>query len=175
MSIEREKFPLTVALRAFDFIRKSIDNSCERIEIAGSCRRGKTRVSEVDMVVMSKTEVVPDGLFKTKTINMVEKVLPFGTTGGPKAFKFTLVAYPDMNVPFDMYLADRDNWGAILAIRTGPADFSKALVCGLLRNGMKQENGYVWRQNTGEKIPVPTEEEYFKLCGFDWIAPEKRQ
>ncbi|MGC9261830.1 MAG: hypothetical protein ACP5I8_17345 [Phycisphaerae bacterium] len=44
-----------------------------------------------------------------------------------------------------------------------------------MRKGLKQEGGYVWRQNTGEKIPVPTEQAYFKLCGFDWIDPEKRQ
>lgn len=174
MSLEREKFPLSTALKAYKFIAKNITSSCERIELAGSCRRGKPCVSEVDMVVMSKIDTVPDGLFKFKIINLVEKVLPFGATGGPKAFRFTIVVQDRIPVPFDLYLADKDNWGAIMAIRTGPSELSKALVCGLLRNGLKQEGGYVWRQNTGERISVPTEEEYFKLCGFAWILPEKR-
>jgi DNA polymerase/3'-5' exonuclease PolX len=78
-------------------------------------------------------------------------------------------------VAVDLFLATVDNWGAILAIRTGPDEFSKALVTHIkYRTPYQQRDGVLVRQVSGEVVPVPEEQEYFRLAGVPWIAPERR-
>jgi DNA polymerase/3'-5' exonuclease PolX len=68
-----------------------------------------------------------------------------------------------------------DNWGAIFAIRTGPSDFSKALVTHIkYRTPYRQVDSALVRQFSGEVVPVPEEADYFRLAGLPWIAPERR-
>ncbi len=96
----------------------------------------------------------------------------------------------------ELYSANAVNYGAQLAIRTGSAEFSQRLVTGLRRNGRRNKDGYVWACRACElphegdgkgcpecqgtrlvpvdKLPAATEEAYFELCGFRWIAPENR-
>jgi DNA polymerase/3'-5' exonuclease PolX len=75
----------------------------------------------------------------------------------------------------DLFLATVDNWGAILAIRTGPSDFSKALVTHIkYKTPYRQQDGALVRQVSGEVVPVPEEADYFRLAGVPWIAPEQR-
>ncbi len=97
----------------------------------------------------------------------------------------------------EVFMTPLSSFGPTLAIRTGSAEFSKVLVTGLLRNGKRNKDGKVWEcercpQNQGRgcvdgcsicdgtglklvrSIPVPTEEEYFKLAGIEWRKPELR-
>ena len=73
----------------------------------------------------------------------------------------------------ELYTADSDNLGAQLAIRTGPADFSRMLVTQLRRRGLKNDEGYVWDAR-GNKVSVPTEQAYFACCGVAMVAPALR-
>jgi hypothetical protein len=78
-------------------------------------------------------------------------------------------------VAVDLFLATVDNWGAILAIRTGPDEFSKALVMHLkYHTPYRQRDGVLVRQVSGEVVPAPEEREYSRLAGVPWIAPERR-
>lgn len=97
----------------------------------------------------------------------------------------------------ELYTSDDVGWGSTLAIRTGSAEFSQQLVTGLLRAGRRNKDGKVWKcgpcgdcREHGpsdkcpecggrglrplEIIPVPTEEEFFELCGTKWVEPERR-
>lgn len=97
----------------------------------------------------------------------------------------------------ELFTADADSWGAILAIRTGPAELSKSLVTNLLRRGMRCKEGRVWRcvpcchcqaappgkcracDGTGLEpegaVPTPTERSFFDLCGVRYLDPEDRR
>jgi DNA polymerase/3'-5' exonuclease PolX len=81
-------------------------------------------------------------------------------------------------VKHEIFAADAQNWGAILAIRTGPVEFSKHLVGRLKGLGVYvQEGGYVrWAcgPHAGEVVPCPEEQAYFELCEVAWKEPEKR-
>jgi DNA polymerase/3'-5' exonuclease PolX len=75
----------------------------------------------------------------------------------------------------EIFLADLDNLGPTLAIRTGPWEFSKMLVSSLPKRGLVNEGGYVRPADKPDQIiSCPTEEEYFKLCGIRYLPPEKR-
>lgn len=98
----------------------------------------------------------------------------------------------------EIFCADETNWGPTLAIRTGPGEFSKQLVTRLLTRGRRNHQGFVWRcvpcsscnpvardpqckrcQGTllepAEKLCVASEEDYFQLCGLDYLKPEDRK
>lgn len=120
----------------------------------------------------------------------------YGTTGFRWGEKYRGVDFLGFNN--EIFCADDVNFGATLAIRTGPADFSKRLVTGLLRNGRRNKDGQVWqckpctvcdpggpldhlckgcdgtRLEPVEVIPAIGEREYFSLCGIEYIEPARR-
>lgn len=181
-----------------------------RLEIAGSVRRGKSEVGDVEIVLTPRIVDEPgDGLFaEPQLVNLlwrrVEELIAarqafrhvYGTnaTGGPMHRWGEKYKGIDLGGHmYELFVADVNNWGGTLAIRTGSADFSKGLVTGLLRGGRRNKDGYVWacrpcEEHAGEKcpkcdgtrlvpvemIPAPTEEEYFKLCGVAWREPKER-
>jgi DNA polymerase/3'-5' exonuclease PolX len=122
----------------------------------------------------------------------------YGATGPRWGEKYRGIDY--RGVMHEIFCADPQwNYGPTLGIRTGGPEFSKRLVSGLLRNQRRNYKGRVWRcepcptasaagqrcekscgecQGTQlkciEAIPVATEEEYFKLCGIEFVPPERR-
>lgn len=78
-------------------------------------------------------------------------------------------------VRHELFLADPRNFGAILAIRTGPDDFSKKLVAWVKHNTVyRQEGGYLVYKRDGAVRAVETEEAYFEAVGLRWVPPENR-
>lgn len=146
---------------------------CERIEIAGSIRRQKPEVKDIELVVIPKH--VPADMFGSTTephpdfcriINALEKVK------GEPTGKYTQRILPE-GIKVDIFIADPDNWGLIYAIRTGSADFSYKILGGAwVRCGYKSVNGYLME---GEKrVPVREEEELFRLLRLPFTPPEQR-
>ena len=75
-------------------------------------------------------------------------------------------------IKLDCFTANAKNWGYILAIRTGPASFSKRLVTALRKEGHAGEDGYVtWR---GKAIATPEELDVFQLAKIPWVEPRLR-
>jgi len=181
-----------------------------RWEFGGSLRRGVSFVGDVEHVVIANSiEVnIDGGLFgQTQAVNgmchhldrlVADKLLAkhlYGTTGYRWGEKYRGVDFRGFTHEF--FLCTESNWGPTLAIRTGPAEFSQRLVVGLLKNGMRQHEGMVWRcdrcevcsgdrstacsdcNSTGltprEVIPCSTEQSYFELCGIKMIPPQARQ
>jgi DNA polymerase/3'-5' exonuclease PolX len=63
-------------------------------------------------------------------------------------------------------------WGAILAIRTGPAHYSHWLVTqrkqgGAMPSYLRQRDGALW--DGDELVPTPTEASYFAALGIDTV------
>jgi len=187
-----------------------------RWEVAGSVRRKAPSCGDVEHVVIPAFgEVdVGVGLFTTKQrMNLLwfhldslvrgdEPPLTkhiYGATGYRWGEKHRGVDFRGFRHEF--FCADEANWGATLAIRTGPAEFSQRLVAGLLRNSRRNHLGRVWQcepcpetlrmmdegqcdkscprcQGTGllpvTAIAVAEEREYIRLCGMGWVEPEAR-
>ena len=80
-------------------------------------------------------------------------------------------------MPLDLFIADEDNLGNILAIRTGNAEFSHQLVTprnqgGLMPSYLKQKDGYLWNGNN--QIVCRTEQEFFDALGIPFVEPRER-
>ncbi len=85
-------------------------------------------------------------------------------------------------VKHELFMADANNLGYILTIRTGPAAFSERTVSLLKQGGRyRAEGGYVRRVIAGDVslltehiVPCPTETEYLRLCGLPNIPVLER-
>jgi len=66
------------------------------------------------------------------------------------------------------------SWGTILAIRTGPSELSQWAVTRMRRLSRRCVDGHVETKD-GERIPTPTEEDFFRAAGLDCLAPEERE
>lgn len=183
-----ERRQLDSARRDAEAFRDLFSGCFDQWTIAGSIRRKKPDVGDVEHVVIPKMRKLTSGLFGEPSeqnallVRLDEEV---EALSGPIA----KAVYPDMRhrwgekyrgVVFngfrhEVFIADEQNWGSILAIRTGPADYSRMLVTKLLdARRYRQQDGYVRYASDGAIRAVPTEEEFFRLCGVEYVAPEER-
>jgi len=158
---------LTTALEIAENIIFLLAPHCERIEIAGSIRRKKPEVKDIEIVAIPKpyqTGLFADGI--ATVVNQWVKVK------GELPCKYTQRILPE-GIKLDLFIAEKDNWGLILGIRTGSAEFShKILATGWVRNGYRSEGGKLYHKD--KFIPVYEEEELFCLCGVKYIEPKFR-
>lgn len=163
------------------------DGLYERWEFAGSLRRKKPEVGDVEHVIIPKFGDVPDGdsiFAATKRMNLVWHKLDqllaegkltkhiYGAAGNRWGEKYRGVDFRGFN--HELFMADAENFGSVLAIRTGPAEFSQKLVTALHPRGLQNKDGYVIYKRDGARYPVATEEAFFKACGMPFIQPEAR-
>lgn len=177
-----------------------------RWEFAGSVRRRKPDVGDIEHVVMAEWERTQVGLFADDaSSHQATSVLRRRVDELLASGQLQLHRYSDgrtrngdryMGLEFrgrlhEIFVADEQNWGCILAIRTGPADYSKQLVTRLRDRGYRQHEGYLYRVHLtpltrgwiefddgtfGEQVMCPEERDYItRRAGLPWLQPEARQ
>ncbi len=164
---------LDAAKAIADRVVEDLRPHCDRIEIAGSIRRRKPEVGDVEIVVIPKTRT--GGLFGDqierspafrRVVDQWTKIK--GSSGG----KYTQRALPG-GIKLDLFTATRESWGLTLAVRTGSASFSqRVLATGWVRSGFRSTGGMLHRDGT--PIEVREEMDLFKLIGVEWVDPEQR-
>jgi DNA polymerase (family 10) len=143
-------------------VLRQLQPYCDRIEIAGSLRRNREEVGDVELVCIPKQSEI---LFFVQVLDQYEHVK------GSATGKYIQVRFHGVQV--DVFMATEDNWGYIFAIRTGNADFSKRIVgTWLPRYGYQCKDGYVWKD--GRKVSIRDEETLFAKMGLSWIDPRFR-
>ena len=174
------KTPLHVARQYADLLVQQIEPVCERVEIAGSIRRQKPMVGDIEVVAIPKPSV---DLFGNKSYNSeivyqaiqskMENPLPFEKRGQFYAcFKFC-------GMDTDLFLTTPEKWGCIFLIRTGSADFSRRIMTRKWQGGYCPDNiffmdGRMWCAGSTDPLDTLEESDVFHHLGMDWIEPEKR-
>lgn len=141
-----------------------------RIEIAGSIRREKPEVKDIEICCIPmpySTGLFEDGL--AAVVNQWPKVKGELTYG---IARYTQRLLPQ-GIKLDLFFADPGNWGNIFLIRTGDWEFSKKFMGVLLpRNGYKQADGVL--KHNDKVIPCPEEADLFLRAGIKYIEPRNR-
>jgi DNA polymerase/3'-5' exonuclease PolX len=161
-------------------IKDDLAPYCERIEIAGSVRRMKPEVKDIEIVCIPKpyqTGLFEDGI--ASVINKWEKVkgdLPCKYT--QRIVGYELLTKSGWDEPkkctVDIFFAVPENWGYIFAIRTGSAEFShNVLAKKWVSLGYKGEEGFL-HDSHGKRVNVYEEESLFRMLGLKYIEPQKR-
>lgn len=164
-----------------------------RWEFAGSVRRRKPEVGDVEHVVIPAHAIeTGGGLFaEPVAVNLlwreVDRLLADGVVAkhvyGQTATGAPLYRWGDKHRGMDFrgfnhefFTTSEDAWGAQLLIRTGPADYSERVVTALKRGGMyRQVDGRLIHVVSGEPVPVPTEADYVRLAGLGYVVAEDRR
>lgn len=162
----------------------------ERIEIAGSLRRCKPTVGDIEILYIPKWETrqSSDDMFASIRINLVDDILNGWLNTGKFAKRqntrsiFTwgeknkLAVHCKTRVPVDFFATTEENWWVSLVIRTGSKETNLALTTGAQQRGLKL-NAYgcgVTNLKTGEITPANSEQHVFELCGVPYREPKDR-
>lgn len=167
MNAEKIKFSIDDALPIAERVLKQLTPHCIKIEIAGSIRRKKLIVGDIEIVAIPKPYEV--GLFANGIAPIVNK---WEKVKGELPCKYTQRILPE-GIKLDLFFAESGNWGNILAIRTGSTEFSKRKLAFRWKDlGFKSKEGYLWRES--RKYECPTEKDFFKLLRINYVEPEFR-
>ena len=136
----------------------------EKIEAAGSLRRKKDTVRDIDILVTSKK---PAKVMDTFTsLPMVKRVLAKGET------KSSVIAQQN-NMQVDLRVVEKNSFGSALLYFTGSKQFNIKTRQLAIKKGYKINEYGVFK---GEKcIAGKTEEEIFSLMKMAYVAPELRE
>jgi DNA polymerase (family 10) len=150
---------------------------CEKIEVAGSIRRKRPFVHDVDLVAIPRNQ----GQFITR-LNAWGKI----KMGGQKLIRCDT---PD-GIELDVYIATPETWACLLLIRTGSKQHNirlcRAAVAKDMRlhadgSGLFELGGIIATKDTADgdreenRIAGDTEFSIFEALGLPYKRPEERE
>lgn len=172
---------------------ESLRPGCERVEVAGSIRRGAASVGDLEIVAIPKfvTERGPGLLFSEDVERSLldvelEALLREGTLRPaelPRMGDRYKAFLHRSGLQLDLFVVlPPATWGVILAIRTGPRAYSQRLVTEARRRGFHVADGMLHRGILGcsrfttcEQIPTPEESDLFEALGLPVVEPGLRR
>jgi DNA polymerase/3'-5' exonuclease PolX len=149
---------------------------CERIEIAGSLRRNKPDVGDIEIVCIPKeqTDLFGNTYRNADGISEVPRINGAALHKDGEHFKQINLLY----CMCDLFITTPECWGVIFMIRTGSADFSHKMVTpkqygGYMPGHLKVKDGRLWIG--GDVLHTPEEKDVFEIYGMEYINPEMRR
>lgn len=182
------RWPLAYALGVAEDLKALLAPTCERVAIAGSVRRRRETVKDIELVVIPRYQasmnLFGEGEKRTDLLSMVIDAYMnidgifskrMNTAGRPIGYgplnKY-LVHVPT-GLAVDIFTATPENWGMAMVVRTGPKELNVRMMQRFRELGM--EGGVYWVKHVIEEIPVPDEETVFRLLQWPYVRPEARK
>lgn len=190
--------PLATAREAAETLRALLADECDRIEIAGSIRRRKPTVHDIEIVAIPRVveRQIVQGFFEdlgtvvdqqnlleerlavlvdsgTITRRRVENHRADGSVEIQEKWGPSFKAATFEGMPVDLFITDAERWGCIFALRTGPGDWNTRLVTECKRVNRAVAGGRVL--HLGKPVPTLEEEDFFRELGQPWLDPWERR
>jgi DNA polymerase (family 10) len=163
----RERMPLGRALPLAHELVRILETlpDVTQISLAGSLRRMRETVKDVDLLVTSTKPTTVMAVFTS--LPQVAEVLLQGET------KATIRHREGIQV--DLRVVEPDCFGAALQYFTGSKAHNIRMRELAVRKGLKVSEYGVFREATGARIAGATEEEVYNAIGLPYIPPELRE
>jgi DNA polymerase/3'-5' exonuclease PolX len=190
----KTRVPLALAAAIAEEARVGLAPACVRLEIAGSIRRGRADVGDVELVAVPRLTAAQPDLFgqaagATDELHaLATALLAVGVLAhrldkhGRPAFgeqlKRVVFRGQAGELPLDLFAVTTPaQWGVIFTIRTGPGAFSTRLVTprrygGGMPEGYRVRAGALW--DGARLVETPEEGDLFAALGLPWLPPEQR-
>jgi len=142
-------------------VKDKLKSFCKRIEIAGSIRREKSNVKDIEIVAIVNNK---------DRVNLELKLKELGQRikGGGKFIQIRLKE----GINLDFFMTDEEHWACTFQLRTGSAEFNVRFFVWLKSRGFKIIGGRLYK---GDKVlETKEEEDIFRLVGLKWIPPKFR-
>ena len=156
---------LAVAAQLGEALASHLHNTpgVERVEIAGSYRRMRETVGDLDIVVVAQDNTMV--MDKLAHYDDVQEIAASGTT------RATVILHSGLQV--DVRVVQRESLGAALVYFTGSKAHNIVIRRLAQERGLKINEYGVFRDD--EKVAGETEESVYAAIGLPWIAPELRE
>jgi DNA polymerase (family 10) len=160
---------LAVASYFVQELIEELKNACgsavEKISPAGSLRRLRPTIGDIDLLVASEQpQIIIDAFVK---LPQVREVLAKGDT------KATIVAHNGMQA--DLRVLEPARWGTALQYFTGSREHNIRVRDLALKKGLSLSEWSFTRIKSGKEILCADEKEVYELLGMAWIPPELRE
>ena len=151
-----------VAVEVVESLKKTED--IEKISIAGSLRRKKETIGDIDILVVSSQ---PEKIMNSFTsLENVKKILVKGRTK-------TSVIINDIHT--DLRVVPRESFGSALQYFTGSKEHNIKIRKIASDKGMKISEYGVFDRKTNKRLAGETEEEVYNALSMAYIEPELRE
>jgi len=163
----KERVLLGTALPLAEEIVKNLSrlDETDKISFAGSLRRKKETIGDIDILVTSQK---PEKVMKTFTsLPQVSEILAEGPT------KSSVITKDDIHV--DVRVVDPISFGAALQYFTGSKAHNIRLRELAVKRGLKINEYGVFDQKTEGRITGKEEEEVYRILDLPFIPPELRE
>ena len=137
----------------------------DRIEIAGSLRRGRETVKDIDILVTSRDAARVMRTFVG--LPAAVEVLGHGPT------RATILHQEGLHV--DLRVVEPEAFGAALQYFTGSKEHNVRVREIAVRKGLRLSEYGVFDEATGTRVAGGTEEEVYAAVGLPWFPPELRE
>jgi DNA polymerase/3'-5' exonuclease PolX len=188
--MSKTRFPRAAALAVAKELCDALKPITERLIVAGSLRRRKTEVGDVEILYIPRFEPRPNkedffaGPVRTNLVDELLKTLletqvlskrlntRESEMWGPKN---KLAQHHPSGIPVDLFSATESNWFNYLVCRTGSADNNTSIASAAIRKGWKW-NPYSagFTDDRGAEIPAWSEQAVFELAGLKYLEPWER-
>ncbi len=139
----------------------------QKAELAGSLRRKKETVGDIDIVILAEPEYRKRIVALFIALSQVEKVLAKGTTKASVLLK-------KENVQVDIRLVHDYEYGAAMLYFTGSKEHNIKLRSIARDKGYKINEYGIFDVATGKRLAGSTEEEMYRFLNLKYIPPEHR-
>jgi len=137
----------------------------KQISLAGSARRMKETVGDLDLLITSTTPIrVMDAFVR---LPQVGQVLERGSTKA--SIRHT------EGIQVDLRVVEPESFGAALVYFTGSKQHNIRIREMAVKKGLKLSEYGVYRETSGRRVAGATEEEMYAAVGLPWIPPELRE
>lgn len=172
----KSKLPLRDAEQLAQQLCEQLKPYCHRVEIAGSIRRCKGEVGDIDLLALPifETDMFGNASEDHKLNGVNWELYGQVVKNGNKYKQIALIEGVHLELSI---VTPPAQWGTLFLIRTGPEEFSHRFVKpkrfgGMLPSYLRVKDGAMWSNN--HIIPTPEEADVFGLIGIAWVPPELR-
>jgi DNA polymerase (family X) len=144
-------------------LRESVE--MERITFAGSLRRMRDTIGDIDILVASADATPIMDAFTT--MPRAAQILAKGDT------KSSIVTRKGLQV--DLRVVPADAWGAALIYFTGSKTHNIKIRERAIKRGWKLSEWGLFEAETGKQVAAHTEEDVYEALGLPWFPPTMRE
>ncbi len=139
----------------------------QKVELAGSLRRKKETIGDIDMVIVASPQHRKRIVRHIVTLPQVKKVLAAGTT------KVSVIV-KEAEAQVDVRLVNPYEYGAALLYFTGSREHTIKLRTIAKKRGFRMNEYGIFDAQTGKRMAGETEEEMYHFLNLRYIPPEMR-
>ncbi len=189
MSEGKQRWPRSAALPVAREICARLKPVCGRLIVAGSLRRRKESVGDVEIVFIPAFAREPWDLFLDRQVNMAEREIEAMLADGTLAKRLNknghatwgdknkLAVHAASGIPVDLFATTEASWHNYLVCRTGPAALNTEIAT------RAQAKGWQWNPygcgftelDGGAQYVCESEAAVFEFVGMAYCEPWERE